>query len=455
MTEPEDPLAGVDLDAWQPPAPPDGIADAVLHRMNEPVAVAAHELAERSRRRWPLWLGAGAVAAAAATSLVVVAPWRAAPPVSVERGDVVADRASHLEIGASSAELDPGAALSWQRDRRRIVVAQLRGAATWRVGGDDMLVLDAGAMGASVEASGASLRVEVDMRISLSDARVVSASAVTAAAVALATVIVYQGHVKVTSAGQTVNVGAGGAVEIKPGEPARDVRAVAATAGEPAPDPATAAVAAPGAAAPGTAPTAPVPRGPVPTPVTLEAAAIDFGLTMIEDHIAPCLAGHRQHLTALVVVRADGKVDKVDVKPEGVAASCLATAIGRAQFEPTERGDKFQRTFDGDPKAVVDHTIAPGALEALRIKGNKNILPDVFVKRLLENSGEPRVVTAVKLCVDTTGKVSRVTVLKASGYPAYDEKITTEIKAWEFKPLVVDGRPAAACTAVKFIYQMK
>src|SRR5262249_45214046 len=144
-----------------------------------------------------------------------------------------------------------------------------------------------------------------------------------------------------------------------------------------------------------------------------------------------------------------------DVKPEGVAASCLATAIGSAQFEATQRGGKFQRTFDGDPKAVVDHTIAPGALEALRVKGNRNIVPDIFVKRLLQNSAETRVVTAVRLCVDATGKVSRVIRLKSSGYPAYDEKIATEIKAWEFKPLVVDGKAVSACTAAKFIYSLK
>src|SRR5205085_8659243 len=112
-------------------------------------------------------------------------------------------------------------------------VAQLRGAATWRVDAGDTMVIDAGAMGASVEASGASLRLEVAMRITPSDGRVVAASTITAAAVALVTVAVYQGHIKVTSGGQTVNVGAGGAVEIKPGEPARELRQVAAAADRP------------------------------------------------------------------------------------------------------------------------------------------------------------------------------------------------------------------------------
>lgn len=459
MTESDDPIAGVDLDAWQPPAPPDGIADAVLRRMNEPVAVAARELGER-RWRWPVWLGAGAVVAAAAAGLAVFAPWRAAAPplpstASAERGAVVADRPSHLELGAgsaSAAELDAGATLSWRRDGRLVEIAQLRGAATWRAAGEDTLVIDAGAMGASVEASGASLRVEVDMRISLSDARVVSASAVTAAAVALVTVVVYQGHVKVTSAGQTVNVGAGGAVEIKPGEPARDVHAVATTTGEAGPAPATVAA---GAATPvGSAPvTATVPSPVAAAAVTLDAAAIKRGLATVEDGIAACLAGQRQFLTAVIVVRADGKVDKVDVTPSGIVASCLTTAIGRAQFDATPHGGKFERRFEGDPDAIPGRNITPRDLDALRIKGEKNIMPDPFVQRSMV--GETRVVAAIKLCVDATGKVGRVILLKSSGYPAYDEKIVTETKAWEYKPYVIDGKPVPVCTALTFIYQQK
>ena len=463
MTEPDDPLAGVDLDAWQPPAAPDGIADAVLRRMNEPVAVAARELGER-HRRWPMWLGAGAVVAAAAAGLAVVAPWRAvSPPPSMasgERGAVVAERPSHLELGASSAssaELDAGAALSWRRDGRRVEVAQLRGAATWRAGGEDTLVIDAGAMGASVEASGASLRVEVDMRISLSDARVVSASAVTAAAVALVTVVVYQGHVKVTSAGQTVNVGAGGAVEIKPGEPAREMRAVATTTGEAGRAPATAATVPAGAATPaGSGPvTATVPSPVAATAATLDASAIKRGLATVEDGTAACLAGQRQYLTAVVVVLADGKVDKVDVTPAGVVASCLTTAIGRAHFDATQQGGTFERRFEGDPDAIPGRNITPRDLDALRIKGEKNVMPDPFVGRSMEKLGETRVVAAIKLCVDATGKVARVVLLKSSGYPAYDQKIVTETKAWEYKPYVVDGKPVPVCTALTFVYSLK
>jgi ferric-dicitrate binding protein FerR (iron transport regulator) len=486
MSDPDDPLSGpltgplteIDLDAWQPPTPPGGLADAVLRRMREPVAVPAHELAEppgeapgaRRGRRGRLWLGAGAVVAAAAAGALVVAPWRAAAP-PVDRGDVVADRASHVELGASAAELDAGAALSWRREHWRISVAQLRGAATWRVGGEDTMVIDAGAMGASVEASGASLRVEVAMRITPTDGRVVAASTITAAAVALVTVVVYQGHVKITSGGQTVNVGAGGAVEIKPGEPARELRAVAAVPDsvhdrvyDPGQDPDEPTGAAgiprtpapPAAVPPGALPRTAKPGEPPPAPrppaAALDAPMIDLALSGATEVIANCLAGQRLHVTASVAVNPDGRVDSVEVKPVAVPSACVASALRNVKFDVTQSGGKFERSFDGDPDEVPTRNIAPNALEPLRIKGNKTIMPDSFVQRSIQNTGDNRLIAVVKLCIDTTGKVSRLTLLKTSGYPAYDDKILAEMKGWGYRPYVADGKPVTVCTAVTFIY---
>jgi TonB family protein len=204
-------------------------------------------------------------------------------------------------------------------------------------------------MGASVEASGASLRVEVQMQIAHSDARVVAASAVTAAAVALVTIVVYQGHVKVASGGQTVNVAAGGRVEVKPGASPREVREVAT-------------------AAPG---------------------------------------------------------------EEG--------AGGQAASASAEEG----------------RTIAPVELEAHRLKGNKQVMPDSYEQRAMQSAHEDRVIAAIKLCVDTTGAVSQVRILRSSGYPGYDQKIASEVSAWGFRPIEIDGKAVPVCTALSFIYSQK
>jgi TonB family protein len=351
MTDPDDPLAGIDLDAWQPPPPPGGIADAVVNRMREPVAVPAHELDERGRRHWPRWAGAAVALVAIAGGVATLAPRLAPAPRDAvrDRGDIVVDRASHIELGATAAELEAGAALHWQRDGRRIAVVQARGGATWRIGGDDTLVLDAGAMGASVEASGASLRVEVDMQITSSDARLVAASAVTAAAVALVTVIVYQGHVRITSAGQVVNLAAGSSAEIRPGGPPRELHDVAVSVRHGAPAP----------------------------------------------------------------------------------------------------GDPAGAT----PPAAAVRNVPPSELEAHRIKGDRNIFPDEDDKRAIESSDIDRVITSVKMCVDTAGQVSETRLLRSSNYPGYDRKILADIETWGFEPIQVDGKAVPVCAAVTFIYK--
>lgn len=208
----EDELArplDVDLSAWQPPPPPGGIADAAIARMRAPANVAAVETDQPRARRW-LWIGAGAVVLAAATVLLAVFGVTRGPGSG--RGEVTAEKAALLDLGASSAAIDPGAHVIWERRNYRITAEQRRGVATWSVDDDDILLIDAGATVASVEATGASLRVEVHMN--RADAKVFGASALTAAAVAAVTVIVYEGHVKVTSKGQTVQVVPGTTVEV-------------------------------------------------------------------------------------------------------------------------------------------------------------------------------------------------------------------------------------------------
>lgn len=203
-------LADYDLSAWEVPPPSPGLADAVITRVREPASArAAVEPGERPVRRW--WIAGGIAVVVAAG--IALALWGIQRAPNNGEGEVIADKAQSLDLGASSARLDPGAQVHWRRNRHAVTASQPRGAVSWTVGGGDTLVIDAGAMVASVEATGASLRVEVQMN--LSDARVIGASAVTAAVVAMVTVIVYEGQVKVASGGQTVTVAPGATLELR------------------------------------------------------------------------------------------------------------------------------------------------------------------------------------------------------------------------------------------------
>jgi len=99
--------------------------------------------------------------------------------------------------------------------------------------------------------------------------------------------------------------------------------------------------------------------------------------------------------------------------------------------------------------------VPPSLLESYRTKGDKNIVPDDPTKKEIARSGNDKVVGSYKLCVDARGAVASVSQLKSTGFPAYDAKITGEMKRWGYKPYEVNGKPTAACTAVTFIYSQQ
>nr|MBA2538219.1 hypothetical protein [Deltaproteobacteria bacterium] len=222
MSNEDDEGVGFDLSAWEAPPPRAGLADDVVSRLESrmvgarvraPEAAVAVEPEPPSRKRW--WIAGGVAAAVAA--ITAMAFGLRSSGVESSTGAVATAKPSHLELGGTAVDLEANTDVWWVRDGKRVVAMQPRGTAMWKVPAADELVINAGATVASVSASGASLRVEVEMN--LSDARLIGTSAVTAAAVALVTVIVYEGQVRVTSADKTVEVAAGSTVEITPNKP--------------------------------------------------------------------------------------------------------------------------------------------------------------------------------------------------------------------------------------------
>ncbi len=203
----------IDLEAYRAPAAPAGLADRVIarvHAADEAIAASA-ATRSRQRRRWIFGAGAAVVVAA---GVLAWEPWeRAAAP----RNSLVAKLPGRVELEGVIGNADPGAELEWQRGDQASHVAQRAGSVTWSVAANHHLSVDVGAAVASIEATNATFRVET--RMNLSDVRTVGITAVTAASVALVSVVVYEGHVKVSGAGQTVIVNPGTAMTVAPGKP--------------------------------------------------------------------------------------------------------------------------------------------------------------------------------------------------------------------------------------------
>ncbi len=208
----------LDLSAWEAPPPPADLADNVLARMAGTGVTPSipDETPPRRRRAWVIAGAAAACLALTAGTYALVQGTRRAAPTS---GSVAAERAQSLSLDTVRAELDPGARVSWRREGGALHVQQPAGTVAWRVDDGERILIDAGATVASVEASGASLRVEVKMN--QMDARVLSGAALTAAAVSMVTIVVYEGYVKVGgSAGQpTVIVQPGSTYTVSPPGP--------------------------------------------------------------------------------------------------------------------------------------------------------------------------------------------------------------------------------------------
>lgn len=105
------------------------------------------------------------------------------------------------------------------------------------------------------------------------------------------------------------------------------------------------------------------------------------------------------------------------------------------------------------PPPAPPQNIPPLALEALRLTGDKTILPDEVTKTEIERSGKNTVVGSFKLCVDTSGAVTVVSQLKSTGFQAYDNKLAAGMRSWSYKPYLSNGKPTPVCTAVTFIYR--
>jgi protein TonB len=108
------------------------------------------------------------------------------------------------------------------------------------------------------------------------------------------------------------------------------------------------------------------------------------------------------------------------------------------------------------PPPAPPQNVAPQALDANRISGEKNIVPDDVTKTEISRSGKDRLVGSFKVCISLEGNISQVNQLKSTGFPAYDQKIVGTIRGeWRYRPFMVNGKAAPVCTAVTFIYSQK
>lgn len=108
------------------------------------------------------------------------------------------------------------------------------------------------------------------------------------------------------------------------------------------------------------------------------------------------------------------------------------------------------------PDAVNASPIVPPAdLEAQRLTGERNIIPDDATMRAIARAGKTRLLVPLKVCLDRTGRVDKVKLLESSGFPAYDERLVAGVARWTYRPYLIGGQPVPVCSIVQFVYNQR
>jgi len=94
-------------------------------------------------------------------------------------------------------------------------------------------------------------------------------------------------------------------------------------------------------------------------------------------------------------------------------------------------------------------------LEGWRISGSRYIVPDDETKTAIQRSRKRKLVGSFKLCLTEDGRISKVELLKPTGFPAYDATLMQEMWRWRYRPYEVDGKQVPVCTRVTFIYAQR
>jgi hypothetical protein len=131
------------------------------------------------------------------------------------------------------------------------------------------------------------------------------------------------------------------------------------------------------------------------------------------------------------------------------AAAGLAPAP--ASSRPVDASPNRGRSSPRPPSASLAG-VSPSVLEANRLSGTRDIVPEAATRLEISRSGVARAEGTYKLCLDTQGVVFSVSLLKSTGFPDYDAKIAAEMKHWTYKPYVLDGRIAAICASISVGY---
>jgi protein TonB len=106
------------------------------------------------------------------------------------------------------------------------------------------------------------------------------------------------------------------------------------------------------------------------------------------------------------------------------------------------------------PTKIAFAMVPPATLKGL-LASNTTIEPADNVQHQMMRDEVKRASSVIKVCIAADGAVATTAVARSSGYPAYDQQLVAGVRAWRYRPYMVNGQPTPACSAVAFAFTIQ
>jgi periplasmic protein TonB len=164
-----------------------------------------------------------------------------------------------------------------------------------------------------------------------------------------------------------------------------------------------------------------------------------------------------------VLVQIEKPVTDTPTTATEIGGPGLGSGIGSGDGPPDSEGPCLTDCGPGSaaaPEPVKASPpgptpVAPMVLRGLRISGETQIQANDVVKTQMHRDGKDQVTAMFKVCLSARGDVSSLSMLRSSGYSAYDADLLAAIRAWRYRPFLVNTTAIPVCGVVSFIYGMK
>jgi hypothetical protein len=98
--------------------------------------------------------------------------------------------------------------------------------------------------------------------------------------------------------------------------------------------------------------------------------------------------------------------------------------------------------------------VAPAVLQSLRISASDPPRLSAATQQQMLRDGVDRIVVTVRVCVASDGAVASTRLMHYPRYDDHNAAIVRAVRAWRYRPFLVDGAAVPVCSLVTFVHKI-